>query len=401
MLLQIKIKNYYSFKEEVIFSMEASNDQEKENNTIQYDNKRRLLKTVAILGANGSGKSNFIKSISFITKLVRNSSKETSIGDEIDVEPFLLSDDTENEPSFFEVVFLHNNIKHRYGFEVNNEYVVKEWLYSTYTIKESKMFVRNYDEPIDVGVKFKEIKKFLNMEGKIRNNTLLLSFAAHMGVIPAMDIVEWFNSIIVLDGSDYPVSTAIEILEGNNDVISEQMKSKFINILRYADIGIEDLYLSKKRYNVKDVLDQLPAEMRDKFLESNLESDEIMGLSPKVIHNKYDANNEKIGTVEFDIIKESKGTKALFALLGPIIHLLYKGGILFIDEIDTSLHPLLIAKIFELIQSEEDSRGQLVFTTHGTNIIASKIFRRDQLVMVNKDEYGRSSMESLKGMSIR
>ena len=84
--------------------------------------------------------------------------------------------------------------------------------------------------------------------------------------------------------------------------------------------------------------------------------------------------------MEFDIDEqESDGTKKLFNMAGPIVDTLKKGKVLFVDELDAQLHPLLTRNVVNMFNcSETNPNGaQLVFTTHNTNLLSKKLLRRD------------------------
>ncbi|MBI3361867.1 MAG: AAA family ATPase, partial [Chloroflexi bacterium] len=134
MLVEFTVGNYKSFKDRVTLSMVASNVMAKdkqldENNVFGVGDELRLLTNAAIYGANASGKSNLIAAMRFMRRFVLGSSKDTQAAEAISVEPFRLSTETSRQPSFFEIVFILSGKRYRYGFEVNVERVISEWLY--------------------------------------------------------------------------------------------------------------------------------------------------------------------------------------------------------------------------------------------------------------------------------
>lgn len=134
MLIEFSVGNYLSFKETVTFSLVASKvvsyyEELDENNVFNFDDELKLVKSAAVYGANASGKSNLIKAMGFMTRFILTSFKETQVGDEIDVKEFKLNTQTVDKPSFFEIVFILDQTIYRYGFEVNKERVISEWLF--------------------------------------------------------------------------------------------------------------------------------------------------------------------------------------------------------------------------------------------------------------------------------
>ena len=375
MLIQVVVKNFMSFKEETGFSMIGSADKlYQDRNIYETDKGLRVLKSTAIYGANGSGKSNFLKAVSFMKKLVINSSKETQLKESINVEPFILCNDTEDKPSLIEIVFIMENIQYRYGFEVTENEVISEWLFAKFTNRETKLFLRNGID-IEIGNKFKEGK---DLKEKTRVNALFLSVSAQFNGEISGKIVDWFNNLNVISvlESNYKNIT-VDILK-NKDC----MREKVMNIVKSADTGIIDILIENKEANMN---------------EKSKELENFKGARMKSIHNKYNINSEFIGAGLFDFDIESNGIKKLVGLLGPIIDTLYKGKVLFIDDIESSLHPILLEEIIKLFCNlEKTEKGaQLIFTTHNTSLLSSNLFRRDQLWFVGKNKYGASEMSSL------
>ncbi|MEM6263979.1 MAG: AAA family ATPase [Bacteroidota bacterium] len=147
MLIQFSIKNYKCFKEEVTLSLVASNYDKttREDQNVIHVEKfgLRLLKSAVVYGANASGKTKLIDGLAFMKHFIFNSSKEGQIDEPIDVDPFRLSTETENEPSTFEVIFVHEDEMYRYGFEIDKHVVHAEWLYHRPKTKETELFYRD------------------------------------------------------------------------------------------------------------------------------------------------------------------------------------------------------------------------------------------------------------------
>ena len=393
MLIQVVVKNFMSFKEETSFSMIGSADKlYQDGNIYETDKGLRILKSTAIFGANGSGKSNFLKAVLFMKRLVINSSKETQLNEQINVEPFILCDDTENKPSLIEIVFIMENIQYRYGIEVTKNKIISEWLFAKFTNRETKLFLRN-GKDFEIGNKFKEGK---DLKEKTRTNALFLSVSAQFNGEISGKIIEWFHKLNVISvlGSDYK-NVTVNLLNKENK--QGCMRDKIMNIVKGADTGIIDILLENKEVNINEIIKNMSPNMAKKFNEKLKKSENFHEVQIKSVHNKYNNNNKLIGVTPFDFNIESDGTKKLFALLGPIIDTLYKGKVLFIDEIETSLHPILLEEIIKLFCNPEkiDKGAQLIFTTHNTSLLSANLFRRDQLWFVGKNKYGASEMFSL------
>jgi uncharacterized protein len=403
MLIEFSVGNYRSFKEKVTFSMVAANlvSQDKQldtNNVFAVDNELSLVKSAAIYGANASGKSNLLKALQFMKWFMINSSKETQSTEAIGVERFRLSTETDDQPSFFEIVFLLDGQQHRYGFTADREKVVSEWLYYVPKTRETKLFDRQGD-------KF-DIAKVLKADGiavKTRNNALFLSVSAQFNVSKSELILHWLllqlNLISGLDDTIFFNDTIKKIFR--TDIYGEVIK--LIDRFDLSITGIRqksnhaDLELRNAINSGKDRKEVLEL-MRGSF--DVLMSDRVI----ETIHQKFNGDREAVSSESFDLsVDESAGTQKLFALASFLVDTLKYGRILIIDEFDARLHPLMSRSIVELFNSNETNphNAQLIVMTHDTNLLSNKIFRRDQIWFTEKDRYGATALYSLAEYKVR
>ena len=196
MLIEFRVGNFRSFNDSVTLSMVAAkiNAREKrvdENNILPIDNELTLLNSTAIYGANASGKSNLVAAIAFMRNFILNSSRESQASETIKVENFKLSTDTSSRPSFFQTLFLVDGVKYRYGFEVDHEKVITEWLFSSGTRKEIRLFIRD-NEGIHITRPFKEGQ---GLQTKTRPNALYLSVVSQFNGPISKSIQDWFNNL--------------------------------------------------------------------------------------------------------------------------------------------------------------------------------------------------------------
>ncbi|NET88554.1 MAG: ATP-binding protein [Kamptonema sp. SIO1D9] len=397
MLIEFSIGNYRSFKEPVTFSMVAANLVAKEkkldeNNLFAVDKELKLLKSAAIYGANASGKSNLIKALNFMKWLMVNSSKNTQSTEEIETEPFRLSTETETKPSYFELVFIMNGQKYRYGFEATRKRVTSEWLFYVPKSRETMLFERELDT-------IKTSKKY-NADGiqqKTRNNALFLSVSAQFNVELAEQILYWvtdkLNIISGLHDQTY-LNYTVRCLLGNKN------RNDIIQLIKKLDLGINEIQVEQ----VDFTSDSLPKEIPDELKKLIVKTEGGRATSIKTIHRKFDEKGNYQSLEEFNLrSNESEGTQKVFALAGPLITALKEGEVLIIDEFDTRLHPLISLAIVELFNSQETNpnNAQLIFVTHDTNLLSNKIFRRDQVWFTEKNRYGATDLYSLAEYKIR
>jgi AAA15 family ATPase/GTPase len=365
MLLEFTVGNFLSFKDKKTFSLEAGSISEHKDNVVK-EGKYKVLRSAVIYGANSSGKSNFIKALDFMVETIKNSSKLNST-DKLNAKPFLLSTETENQPSFFEILFLISNKRYRYGYELNNDRVCAEWLYALNenSKKENPYFIRNI-EGIGITDFFKETD---GLEEKTRDNALFLSIADQFNSKVAKDIMYFIDRLFVISGLAHEDSI------GGTSFICENESDKLLlnSFIKKLDLGFEDFVV---------------------------ESDDKMRFKNrlKTLHNKYDKNGNLIAKLEFSMIEnESSGTNKIFDLVGHIVFAIKWGIVLIVDELDAKLHPVLTQEIIKLFNSPESNpkNAQLIITTHDTNLLGSNLFRRDQIWFTEKDEFEATDMYSL------
>jgi len=405
MLIEFMVENYLSFKEQNTFSMIATKDSSmSEKQIVVINDKNRILKNAAIYGANASGKSNLLNAISFMKSFVINSSKESQQGDVIEVEAFKFSTSTEKKASIFEVVFFANGIIYRYGFEVSKEKVFGEWLFARQSARESQLFVRD-GQQISIGDKFKEGKKYLE---SVRENALFLSVCAQFNGSISSEILKWFRNVNIISSlDDSYVSVTLSILE-NKDGKLDIQKEKLISLIKGMDFGIQDVVLSKNENpNIKALLESLPTKLAEELMEKIRINDaqasdddekeyKLISHNVSTVHRRYDEDKNFVNDQICNFNIESKGTQKIFELAGPIIDTMYNGGVLFIDEIQSSLHTKLVIELIKFfINNRLNINAQFIFTTHDVNILSAGILRRDQFWFVEKNKFGESDLTCL------
>jgi hypothetical protein len=386
MLLEFTVGNFLSFRDKKTISFNATAVKEYVDTNLIHTERHTLLKGGVIYGANSSGKSNLIKAMSTMRRLVLQAFERSSTS-ELEVTPFLLQVENEDQPSFFEVLFLINDIRYRYGFEVDNESVKAEWLFEAKKHVEKPLFMRENDG-IEVMKGFNEGK---DLEEKTRDNALFLAVVDQFNGRTAKSIMAWFDNFVTISGLSHERYTGVTFgLLDNED--TNQLLQDFYNT---ADLGFDRVKLIKKEFD----LSKLPKDMPESIMQEL--STKLQGktmVNARTMHKKYDIHNKIVGSVEFDMdSQESSGTNKVFNISGPVFDVLKDGGVLVVDELDASLHPLLTLAVTKLFNSKEHNPkdAQLIFATHDTNLLSYGNYRRDQIYFVEKDQYGASDLYSL------
>lgn len=396
MVLEFSVGNFRSIKEIQTISFVASPIVSKykevdENNTFQATDKIRLLKSLAVYGANASGKSNFIKAITAFTNIVQDSVRVpltlTSY-----IEPFLLSAKTEKEPTYFQIVFIIGDTTYRYGFEATKKDISSEWLFSTHHnkkgSKEVYLFKREFQELSVNEKQYKELhkfKKFLFNDNPIFKNTSLL-----ISALTALN--EPISNLIVKDISRFSIlsglkDTGTRAYTDDAIIQSEVFKNEMLTLLKETDISIEDI----KAFT--------PSELNANRQSVESFNDVLKGGKDKIIttfHNKQDVETPE--TVLFFLdYHASEGTKKMYEIYPLVLMVLRQGMTMIIDEFDARFHPRLSQKIIDLFNNPKTNpkNAQLLVVTHDTNLLSAKTFRRDQILFVEKDKNEASRIYSL------
>jgi len=388
MLIEFTVGNFLSFKDKMTLSLLSSPITDYGSTNLFLTDRFSLLKGAVIYGANASGKSNFVRAMSTMRRLVLESFEQSSAGD-LNVEPFALSTETEEAPSYFEIVFMIESIRYRYGFEVSNTSINGEWLFETAKQTETPLFVRQND---GIEVFERAFPEGKDLEERTRENALFLTVVDQFNGRIAKKIIKWFNNqFVTISGLSHERYKAVtfDMLDGG------PMRETLLNFYKGLDLGFEDIAIGKKLFDPKELPTDLP-EALVKQMITDLEG--AFKIDIKTIHQKFDNLNNVVGKVEFDMrSQESSGTNKLFNLSGPVFDVLNEGGTLAVDEFDASLHALLTLAITKLFNSKDTNRNnaQLIFTTHDTNLLYYGNYRRDQIYFVEKDRYGASQIYSL------
>lgn len=390
MLVQFTVGNFLSFKNPVTLSLVASPIKEfRESNTFEPCEELRLTKGAVVYGANASGKSNLLNAMRFMEIFVRHSVERSPEGSIPWVQRFRLSNETDAKPSFFEMVILLDGVLYRYGFEVSSTQVANEWLFRREKRKEEQLFLRTECRKLDLNEKlFIEGKGLID---KTRDNALFLTVAAQFNGEISNRLLKWFLRqlfvLSALDEDDYRVQTKRRALK------DEYFRTVVSQLLNVADFGIDNISVAKSDSGSPQI--PWPSDFPPHLVEQF--NDEAT-IRVSTSHRKYNSKSEVVGTELFDLFSnESDGTKKFFCLLGPVFRALITGGVLVVDEMDSSLHSRLVWKITGLFNSEKTNpkNAQLIFTTHDTTLLSRELLRRDQMWFAEKDRYGASTLYSL------
>ena len=379
MLIRFSVENFRSFKERNVFSLEMVGSKKfSDTNAFHCEglsSREKLLKSAIIYGANASGKSNLVRAIATMKYIVLQGGISGNAIQDL-LEPFLLTEKNRQEPVVFEIEFINNSRRYRYGFSCTNESIESEWLME----KRQRMrtlFIREKNNFTEKSSVFQELnawnKVIENTHLSLSSEALFVSTAAKMfdGGICA-NVLNWFSQklrvIVADDFVAYYGNTLLALKEGENT-------HEISRLIQKADLGITNLIHK---------IEEKPA------TEENGK------------HKRH--FNAQIGTEHtingraytLDMFRhESEGTKKIFALSSFLIDVLKTGKTLLIDELDARLHPLLLKHIIELFHDENLNGAQLIATSHSPSMLTENNFRRDQIWFMDKKADGGSHLVSL------
>lgn len=349
----------------------------------------QLLTSAVLYGANASGKSTILRSLDAMRSLVLNLPKVIQSTDTLPHEPHRLSAETVNASSSFEIVFIAQGVKYRYGFEHDDTTIYAEWLYANDNKKESRLFFRDV-EKADFYVNPDRFKEGRGI--KVLPNSLFLWRCDQAEGPIAQTILAWFRNLNLLHGMHASAYLQYSIEQLRRQEFRDQM----MNMIKAADLGIQDLQIEEGDLQGAD-LDMLPIPtvVRDRLRQSESPLRDI-GLRAR--HHIYGQDGQVQGESDFDFAQdESEGTKKYFCLSAPIIDTLVNGKILLIDELDASLHPMLTRELIRIFNDpvRNPRHAQLIFATHDTNLLDQELFHKSQIWFTEKDQQGSTHLHSL------
>ncbi|PSU97834.1 ATP-binding protein [Photobacterium leiognathi subsp. mandapamensis] len=394
MLIRFEVENFASINEKQTLNMEpAAYSDKKETNSFLWKNEYeelRLLNTTAIYGPNASGKSNFLFALTTMRKIIGRSA-QSQAGDKLTYKPFKLSSKSEHSPTEFEVEFIKDNVRYLYGFTYNAERILSEWLFAYPKKKAQKWFLRIWDGEgyqWDLGRSLTgEKQTWLNSTSE---NTLFLSRAVQLNSVQLKPVFDWFVGEVAIAGVD---GWSNRFTAKKCD--DEEEKLKIIAFMKDVDIQVDDIVIEKEEIAIDKLPDELPSAIKSKILEKL--SGEVV-LETKFLRKRDDGS-----PVIFELKEESDGTQRFYSFAGPWLDALKNGRVLFVDELNSNLHPLLVKHMVDLFHCKKSNpnNAQLVFTTHETSILNQSVFRRDQIWFMQKNNMSESELYSLADFKVR
>ena len=387
-LIQFVVTNFRSIREKRMLTMNSAAIKDSAAFSMTR-NGVKLLPSAAIYGANSSGKTNLLRAMMYMDRMVLHSIRLND-GEELLYEPYLFNVESRQSPTLFEMTFVADGHTYRYGFEYTLTNIVGEWLYENLKTKSVRLFIRTEE---GIGVDANTFAEGVGLEDRTNDNRLFLSVAAQLGGVVSKRIMKFFqtgiNVLSGLDADGYENFTKMS-LQRNRPFVP-----KMKEFYQKVSLGFDEVHIKEELFDPSQLPEGLPNDMRSELLR------ELKGKTRLIALSEHPIYNEKGNIVDHDVFDfndiESAGTIKLFGLSGPIFDTLAAGSVLVVDELDAKMHPLISQYVVGLFNNRETNPhgAQLIFNTHDTNLLSKNTMRRDQIWFTEKNEKGETDVYRL------
>ena len=350
MLLQFSVTNHRSIKETSIISLKASTDKSLADCLISPDEKKQLVPVLALYGANAAGKSNVLHALLLMREMVCGRYAKLLKGEPLPQEPFAFTNQP-TQPTSFEAIYFYGVIKYAYGFSFDKSKVLTEYLYHWPNGREALIFSREGSS-----YQFREnVQEQLTLSGRTAENRLYLSSSNEWNCPQTEKAYLWFfEKLTGFMGTEMRLDATLSaIRQGGSE------KSRILHEMLCADLGIKDI--------------------------------RITGSKDEPVISALHTLDSREGTSKgfwLPLGLESVGTQRFFSRIGMWLAALESGAVLVVDEIESSMHPLLTRHLIEMVQDTaiNTNHAQLIFTTHDNGLLDLTLLRRDQIWFAEKNE---------------
>ncbi len=407
MLVEFKITNFRSIKEEQVLSFLPSAKLKVRSNPLMTSSlykDLKLLPSCVIYGPNNAGKSNTLKAFRAFKFLVDNS-HGFNLGDKLEPnEAFHFDVDTQKEPTTFQIDFIApDSIRYNYLLAFDTEKIHKEELIfypnpEGHRLKSSKLYSRE-GNTFRFGPLYTEAKK--NVESELLENQLFLSKAVQNKVEQLNPVFQFFRNhlgLSIFHDTDYDeilLRTLGEFIYNNKEEAITKLIEQFIINADTGIVGIEAV--PEKDIPKIEFPPNFSEKEKEKLTKEFIEKFKYQILTQ---HRLYQ-NGKEVGSATLPLKEQSTGTKKFFNMLRLVLVTLRDGDVLIVDELDKSLHTDWTQLLINLFHNPETNpnNAQLIFATHDTNLLSSKLFSRDQLYLIDKNRFGASELFTLSSFT--
>jgi predicted ATPase len=418
MLVSLSISNFRSFAGEETFSLVASKrlSGTHDDHLIRIpDSEESVLRCAVLYGANGAGKSNLLKALRYAEMFVLRARGKKSSG--TGREPFRFGGES-NAPSTFDLQFIAAETLYHFGFSVDDEHVTEEWLAYTARGREKTLYERTTDANGKVAIDAPGLKnagqklEAMVTVGGPPNQSFLATVSATLDREELGEhihnVIAWFEDLALI-GPEQPLAPIGAMLSDDPEFLN--FAGKF---LKSSSTGVDHLRVDKITMSEDELRSLLPRELYSRIVDDapeggvrlQLGEGSELFIEPKgesyrlSVQAAHQCNNGSV--VPLDMAEESDGTQRLLNLLPALYFAQNSSGVYFIDEIDRSMHPVLVRKLFEFfLKNCTGEKRQIIVTTHESNLLDLDLLRRDEIWFVEKDQSARTHLYSLTDFKVR
>ncbi len=395
MLLRFGVENFLSINGRQELSLVATSLKDREEGLIDCPQAPggKSLPAAIIYGANASGKSNFVSAIRWVRGAVLKSHNQFRPGGKLPRIPFGLDPTSASRPSAFYADFVVEGVRYHYGFEATDKAFTAEWLHAFPKGRSQTLFERKGEREIVFGRELKGRKEII--ADLMRPNSLFISTATQNGHEELSKISAFFDSINI------ETSLSVGGARISSTVGEGGVDDRVIAFLSNLSTGVTGYRRAKLQTADLDLLEAqkvIRKALNERF-GVQVELQEVAEAQLiELAHRDAKSNN-----VYFDIDRESAGTRRMLLLLGLVYRALDAGSCIIADELEVSLHTQACEAILALFlnKSTNPKGAQLVATTHDTNLMLSKLLRRDQIWFTEKDKSGATHLFPLSDIRTR
>lgn len=387
MLIEFSVSNYKSFREKQTFSMVAAPRLKKKDCVISpkvdLEKLPKLLKVAAIYGPNASGKSNLVDAFHVIRNVISSSEKSEKV---LPVSPFRFDKALQDQPSEIEVQFIVNRTRYEFRLKLTKDRIFEEVLFQhpsekpLYSRKfNSGKYNYYFNDMLEGGESLHNVWKDLTNEKRLFISQAVINSSEEFKQLKTP--FEWLTSGLAPVDKDIidELSSYIRHVAKRTPQICDEIAS----FLQDVDVPITKIKLESRSKDIEKELNDL--------------GDDSYETIQKMIDNTKTTLTHKttLGEADFDIGEESMGTRSLIGFWLPWNMIGEEAfSALVIDELDASLHPNIVANLVKqhILRAK---KSQLIFTTHDTHLMDTKLLRRDQLWLVERDRNGATKLSSI------
>jgi uncharacterized protein len=383
MLIEFTVTNFRSFRESQTLSMVAGKMQDAiKPNTFDpgLSGFGRFLRSAVVYGPNAAGKTNLLLAIQLLQQMVLNSATVVAASAPLPYTPFKFSAASRKSPTQFEITFVQNKTRYAYGFSMDAERIRDEWLTEYVNPRGRAIFERTYETKSD---KYKwKFSAFLKGQRSLwsastRSNALFLSTAIQLNSKQLLPVFEWFQRRLVVITGAVMMNAALtlQLLDKPDG------KDQLLPFLQKADLSIAGIDVRKEI---------VPAGSNAVMISPGAFIENRPGGTASVVRINLQHVADDKEPIPLDFSEESAGTQALFKSAGAWLNVLANGEVLLFDELETSMHLLLVQFLIQRFHSTKTNphNAQLIFSTHNVALLSSGLFRRDQVWFVEKGKDG-------------